>query len=133
VEQFAATLASVHKFWAYVVLIAAVVGLVGSAGAWLGMVKLKPRLAGTIYIIPLDIQLVLGIIIILGGRGVALAGPKLFEHPTTMVLAAVVAHVGQVMARRAPDEKRAAKTTAIAIAVSLILVIVGVVRVVQGS
>ena len=34
-EQLAATLASVHKFWAYIVLVAGVVGLVASAGGWL--------------------------------------------------------------------------------------------------
>jgi hypothetical protein len=132
VEQLAATLATVHKFWAYVVLIAAVVGLVASAGAWFGMVRLKPRLAGTIYIVPLDIQVLIGIVILLGGRGVTLVGSQLYEHPTTMVLAAIVAHIGQVMARRADNEKRAAGITAVAIGVSLVLVVVGVVRVMQG-
>ena len=84
-----------------------------------------------IYIIPLDIQVLLGIVILLGGRGMTLVGPLLYEHPTTMVLAAVVAHVGQVMARPGGDGKGAARTTAIAIAVSLVLVVVGVVRVMQ--
>lgn len=131
-EQLVATLASIHRFWAYVVLIAAVVGLVAAAGAWFGAVKLRPRLAGTIYIIPLDIQVLLGIVILLGGRGAALVGSLVYEHPTTMVLAAIVAHAGQIMARRADDERRAAGTMAVAIAISLVLVVVGVARVMQG-
>src|SRR5262249_6507864 len=121
-----------HRFWAYVVLIAAVVGLVAVVGHRLGMLTIKPRLAGTIYIVPLDIQVLLGIVILLGGRGVALPGPPPFLHPTTIVLARLGGHVGQVIARRSADERRAGVVTGIAIAVSLLLVVVGVVRVMSG-
>jgi hypothetical protein len=132
VEQLLGTLASVHSFWRYIVLIAAVVGLVGALGGWLGMALIKPRLAATIYIIALDIQVLLGIVLLLGGDSAALPGGLKFEHPTTMVLAAVVAHVGQVLARKSSDSKRAALTTAVAIAVSLVLVLLGIMRVTQG-
>ena len=132
VEQLLATLVSVHSFWRYIVLIAGLVGLVAAVGAWLRLVRVRTRLAGTIYIVALDVQLLIGFVLLLGGRGVTLVGSQLFEHPTTMVLAAVVAHVGQVMARKAGGEKRAALTVAIAIAASLVLVLVGVMRVTQG-
>ena len=91
----------------------------GQLGAWLGMVELKPRLAGTIYIIRSTSRWCSASSSYLGGTGASLPGGLKFEHPTTMVLAAVVGHVGQVMARGVPDVKRAALTVAIAIAVSL--------------
>jgi len=122
-------LVTVHQYWRVVVLITAVVGLVGAVGAWLGMVRMSPRLAGLIYTIPLDIQVLLGIVLLIGGRAAALPGGLAYEHPTTMVLAAIVGHGGQVLARKSPDLKRAALTTAIAILVSLILVLVGIIRV----
>ena len=131
-DSLIATLASVHSFWRYIVLIAAVVGLVASVGAWLGMIAVKPRLPGTIYIVALDIQVLIGIVLLIGGGIGGLPGAQRFEHPTTMVLAAIVAHVGQVLARKRTDLRHAALTTAIAIAVSLLLVLVGVIRVTQG-
>jgi hypothetical protein len=50
-----------------------------------------------------------------------------------MLLALIVAHVGQVLSRRAKTDKGAARTVAIAIAVSLVLVIVGIPGVVRGG
>jgi len=124
-------LAQLHSFWRYIVLIAAVVALVGAIAGWMG--SLAPRLsasrAGTIYVAALDIQVLIGIILLIGGRGVALAGGLLYEHPTTMVLAAVAAHIGQVLAKRSTDPRRAALTVAIAVTASLVLVLVGIQRV----
>ena len=127
-------LAQLHSFWRYIVLIAAVVALVGALAGWMGSLapRLSARRAGLIYVIALDIQVLIGIILLLGGRGASLAGGLLYEHPTTMILAAVVAHVGQVMARRASDPRRAALTVAIAVAVSLVLVVIGIQRVTAG-
>ena len=57
-------------------------------------------------------------------------GPAVGMHrELLMVLAAIVAHVGQVMARRAKTPQAGARTVAIGIAVSLVLVMVGVLRV----
>jgi hypothetical protein len=120
-----------HKFWAYATLIAAVIGLVGALAAWFGALPARQttRRAGLIYVIALDIQVLLGIVTLLVGGGVALPRGLIFEHPTTMVLAAVAAHAGQVMGRRAKTPQAGARAVAIAIAVSLVLVVLGVVRV----
>jgi hypothetical protein len=122
------TLATIHSFWRYGVLIAAVIGLVGSIAAWLGALppRQTARRAGVIYIIALDVQLLIGIVLWLGKGGMALPPPFRLEHPLTMILAAVAAHVGQVFARRAKTPQAAARTVAIGIAVSLLLVIVGI-------
>ncbi len=123
------TLSTIHSFWRYGVLIAAVIGLVGAIAGWLGSMPPREtaRRAGLIYIIALDVQLLIGIVIWLGRGGFgALPQPFRLEHPLVMILAAVAAHVGQVMARRAKTPKAAARAVAIAIAVSLVLVLVGI-------
>ncbi len=124
-----------HSFWRWIVLIAAVVALVGALGGWLG--SLSParsaRRAGTLYVVALDVQLLTGIILWVGRGWYATPGYFRFEHTSTMLLAIIVAHAGQVMARRARDPRAAARTVTIAIAVSLVLVIVGIPGVVRGG
>jgi hypothetical protein len=128
-------LVNLHSYWRYVVLVAAVVGLVWAFSGWLGS-SASPRavrLAGLIYTIPLDIQLLLGIILWVGESRWQVPGFYRFEHPSIMLLAVVAAHVGQVMARRSTDPKGAARTVAVAIAISLVLVVVGIPGVVRGA
>ncbi|HZO30458.1 MAG TPA: hypothetical protein VFH48_31185, partial [Chloroflexota bacterium] len=63
-----AALVSFHSFWRYAVLIAAVLALVVSLGAWLGPTAqrtvLQPvvRRAASLYIIVLDLQVLVGIV-----------------------------------------------------------------------
>lgn len=129
------TLKTIHSFWQYGVLIAAVVAIVGALAGWLGTLppRLTARKAGTIYIIALDIQLLLGAALWLGRGGYGqLPQPFRLEHPLTMILAAVVAHVGQVLARRGKTPRAAARIVTIAVAVSLLLVVVGIPGLVRG-
>ncbi|MFN8635846.1 MAG: hypothetical protein U0893_18510 [Chloroflexota bacterium] len=124
------TLTTLHSFWRYAVLIAAVVAVVGAAAGWLG--ALPPRLAarrsGLVYVIALDIQLLIGIVLwLLMGSTVPM--PFRAEHPVTMILAAAAAHLGQVMSRRAASPKSAALVTLIGVVISLVLVVVGIMRV----
>jgi hypothetical protein len=127
-------LLSLHRFWQYIVLIAAIVALVGAVAGWLGALppSLSARRAGLLYIIALDIQLVIGAILWLGLGPGNLPTVYRYEHPTTMLLAIIVAHAGQVLARRAADPRAAARTVAIAVAVSLIVVLVGLPGVLRG-
>jgi heme A synthase len=124
-------LVTIHRFWGYCVLIAAVLGLVGAVAAWMGSLppRQTARRAGLIYVIALDVQVLIGIVLLLVGYASALPGGLKFEHPTTMVLAAIVAHAGQVMARRAKAPQAGARMLAIAIAVSFLLALLGVLRV----
>jgi hypothetical protein len=61
-------LADVHSFWRYIVLIAATVALIGALAGWLGSAspRLSARRAGLIYIIALDVQVLLGVILWIG-------------------------------------------------------------------
>ena len=123
-----ATLSTVHSFWRYGVIIAAVIAIVGALAAWMGALPPRQtvRRAGVLYIIALDVQVLIGIVLWLGKGGMALPPPFRLEHPLTMILAAVAAHVGQVLARRARTPQAAARSVAIAVIVSLILVVVGI-------
>ncbi len=118
-----------HKFWGnFVVPIAAVVALVGAIAAWLGALppRLAARRASLLYVIALDSQLLLGIVIWLGLGGLALARPYRLEHPLIMILAVVALHGGLVLAKRAKSDKAVARTTAIAVAISFALVLLGI-------
>jgi hypothetical protein len=128
-------LVTFHSFWRYAVLIAAIVGLVGALGGWLGSLPARPtaRKAGLIYIIAIDIQALVGIVLWLAKGWYANPGYYRAEHPATMLLALLVAHVGQVLSRRAKTDKGAARAVAIAVAVSLVLVIIGIPGVVRGG
>jgi heme A synthase len=129
------TLSTVHSFWRYGVLVAAVVGVVGALAGWLGALPAAQaaRRSGLVYIIALDVQVLLGIVLWLGKGGLGLQPPFRLEHPLTMILAAVVAHVGQVMARRAKTPKAAARAVTIAVAVSLVLVVLGIPGLIRGG
>ena len=132
-------LTSFHSFWRYAVLIAAVLALVVGLGAWLGPLAqravLQPavRRAMSLYTIALDIQVLVGIILWVGKGWYAAPGFYRAEHPATMVLALVVAHVGQVMAKKARLPARAARAVGISVAVSLILVLIGIPGIVRGG
>lgn len=127
-DTFVVGLSQFHSFWRYAVLIAAVVALVAAVAAWLG--KLPPRKtarqAGLLYGIPLDIQAMVGIILWLLRGGMSQERPFRLEHPLIMILALVAIHVGQIMAKRSRSDKGAARIVAIAIAVSFVLVLVGI-------
>ena len=126
-------LVTLHSYWRWAVLMAAVVGLVGAVAAWLG--ALPParaaRRAGSVYTIALDVQVALGIILWVGRGWYATPGYYRFEHPLIMLLALVVAHGGQILARRATSPTAAARAVALGVAASLVLVIVGIPGVVR--
>jgi hypothetical protein len=124
-----------HGFWGnYVVPIDAVDALVGAVAAWLGALppRLAARRAALGYVIALDLQLMLGIVIWLGLGGMALPRPYRLEHPLIMVLAVIALHGGLVLARRAKSDKAAARTTAIAVIISFVLVLMGIPGMMMG-
>lgn len=129
------SISTFHRVWGnYVVPIAAVVGLIVAVAGWLGALqpRLAARRAALLYIIALDLQLLLGIVIWLGLGGLALARPFRLEHPLIMILAVVALHGGQILAKRARSDKAAARTIAITIVVSFVLVLIGIPGLVTG-
>jgi heme A synthase len=134
VDSLVIGLSHFHSFWRYAVLIAAVVAFVGALAGWLGSLPARPtaRRAGLLYVIAIDLQAALGIVLWFLRGGMGQERPFRLEHPLIMILAVVAIHVGQVMAKRAKSDKGAAGIVAIAIAVSFVLVLVGIPGLVTG-
>jgi hypothetical protein len=132
-------LTTFHSFWRYAVLIAAVIALVVSLGGWLGpltqRLMLQPvvRRAGSLYIIALDVQALVGIILWVGKGWYGIPGFFRAEHPATMLLAVIAAHVAMVIARKRPLPASAARVVAIGVLVSLVLVLIGIPGIVRGG
>lgn len=123
-----------HSYWRWTVLLAAVVALVGALAGWLGALPPIPaaRRAASLYAIALDVQVLLGLLLWIGRGWYATPGYFRFEHPTIMLLALVVAHGGQMAARRAKAPTAAARAVALGTLASLVLVVVGIPGVVRG-
>lgn len=127
-----------HSYFRYVVLVAAVIALVvalmGAFGSGVGALgsMLMLRRTGTLYVTALDVQLLVGIIMYVMGGYYTAPGFFRAEHPATMVLAIVAAHIGQARAKKAVLPRTAARTLAITFAVSLVLVLIGIPGIVRA-
>jgi hypothetical protein len=109
-----------HNITRWVVLIAALVALAWALQGWLGRrpFEKRHRLAGLAFVASMDLQLVIGIALYilsplvqaaLGDMASAMGITELrffaVEHISIMVVAVVLAHVGSVLARRAPNDR----------------------------
>ena len=112
------TIHSINRWLIIVVgLIAAVKFLIG----WLGKSNYKPADRGlmTAYTILLDLQLLLGIILLIGGE---LARYRI-EHAFTMIIAIVLAHLSRLW--RDKDDPVKFRNNFLAIAAGLLLIVAG--------
>jgi hypothetical protein len=79
------------------------------------------------YTILLDVNVLLGIILLVGRAiGVGQILPVWLEHATTNIVAVVVAHVFAARSRKMADSKRAAQWRLGGAVVSLLIVVAGV-------
>lgn len=117
--QFYPALLTVHSFWRWAVLFAALAVVIGAA---VGLAKGLPfsspgRRLSVIYIATIDLQFLVGLVLYFispivqtawGNLGVAMKNPDLryfaVEHLAFMVLAVAFAHIGSVLARRASND-----------------------------
>jgi hypothetical protein len=128
----------VHSWLRWVALIAGVLAVVGSAGSR-GTLEPRDRW-GLIFIIALDLQLVLGLILyfglspntaaILQDFGAAMrdrvARFWAVEHATLMFASVVVAHVGRVLARKAVSPQARRSRLFLAYTVSLVAMLIAI-------
>jgi hypothetical protein len=122
------SLVSIHSLLRWVVLAAAVVALVVAALAWFGSATTdrQGRLATLVFVIAIDVQVVLGIVIYLAGNAWQNATTQIkIEHPVMMLLALAVSHLAAARARRSSGHS-AARLRTISIAVSLLLILLGI-------
>jgi len=128
VDTLVIGLSHFHSYWRYAVLLAGVIAFVGALAGWLGKMPARKtaRQAGLLYIIAIDLQAALGVVLWLLRGGFDQPRPFRLEHPLIMILALVAVHVGAVLAKRATSDAGSARIMAIAVAVSFILVLFGI-------
>lgn len=120
------TLLTIHGEMRWLVALMAALVVVKFLIGWLGRRNYTSldRTLLTVYTILLDINVLLGLIILFFGGG--FTGPRL-EHATTMILAVIAAHMTALW-RRSTDDTVKFRNQLLLVALSLILVLFGVIR-----
>jgi hypothetical protein len=121
-----ALLMTIHGELRWLVALAALVVIVKFLFGWLGRREYTSldRTLLMILTITLDINVLLGLILLFFGGG--FSGPRL-EHATTMLLAAVAAHMTAIW-RRSTDSPTKYRNQLLMVLLALALVFLGVVR-----
>lgn len=119
-------LMTIHGEMRWLVALAAIVVIVKFLIGWLGKRPYASidRTLLTVYTILMDINVLLGLILLFFGGG--FSGPRL-EHATTMILAAVAAHMTAIW-RRTDDSSVKYRNQLLMVLLSLALVLLGVIR-----
>lgn len=121
-----ALLMTIHGEFRWLVALVALVVVVKFLFGWLGKREYSSldRTLLTILTIALDINVLLGLILLFVGGG--FTGPRL-EHATTMLLAAVAAHMTAIW-RRSTDSPTKYRNQLLLVLLALALVFLGVWR-----
>lgn len=119
-------LMTIHGEIRWLVALAALVVIVKFLMGWLGKREYTSldRTLLTVLTISLDVNVLLGLILLLFGGG--FSGPRL-EHATTMLLAAIAAHMTAIW-RRSTDSPTKYRNQLLLVLLALALVFMGVWR-----
>jgi hypothetical protein len=118
-----------HSGLRYLVLLAGVAALlVLAAGLATGRPVRAARALTSAFTGLLDLQILLGLGLVLGGVFYG----ALIGHLVMMLVAAVAAHVASVVARRAADERRANTTRLVGVLVALLCIVGGIMAIGRG-
>jgi hypothetical protein len=121
-------LVTIHSYWRYLVLIAAIVAVVLSLLAYLGSRpwdRLTDR-ASLIFTIAMDVQLLIGILVWLLADYSPDNSYLRWIHPLMMIVAVAIAHVGRARADRAEDSRAKGLQATIFFVLSLVVVLVAI-------
>ena len=120
------TLITIHGELRWLVVLAAVIVIIKFLIGWLGKRNYASvdRTLLTVLTILLDINVLLGLVILLFGGG--FTGPRL-EHATTMILAAIAAHMTAIW-RKSSDSSLKYRNQLFMVLLAVVLVIFGVIR-----
>ena len=129
---------AVHNIFRWIVLVLLIVAIIRAYWGWFGKRVWTPtdKKVGTFYSISIDIQLLLGIILLLmitsgsfDNFSAVFANADnqsyALEHIVTMLLAVVLAHVGAAAAHRATEDVAKHRRAAIWFSLSLIALLLG--------
>jgi len=119
-------LQTIHGELRWLVALVAVAIIIKFLIGWLGKRQYAPidRTLLLVYTVLLDINVLLGLILLLFGGG--FTGPRL-EHATTMLLAVIAAHMTTVW-RKSTDSSTKYRNQLLLVLLSLALVLLGVWR-----
>lgn len=119
-------LQTIHGELRWLVALVAIAVIIKFLIGWLGKRQYAPidRTLLLVYTILLDINVLLGLILLLFGGG--FSGPRL-EHATTMLLAAIAGHMTSVW-RKSTDSTTKYRNQLLLVLLSLALVLLGVWR-----
>jgi hypothetical protein len=132
---------SLHNIVRWAALILGIIAVVMAVLGWLGRREWTEsnRRFGSFFAIAMDIQFLLGLILYfispitrsaLTNFGSAMGAPDVrlyaLEHPLTMILAVVFAHLGSALPRRSADSTGKFKRAAILFAISVLLLLTGI-------
>lgn len=138
-DSFYLIIKDTHAYWRWIILVLAAIVLIKYLAGWFGKQKyagLDKRLT-TFFVISLDIQLLLGLLLYFflspatqdafqSGANTMSDPAKRFyalEHPFTMLMAIVVAHIGSIMVRRAQSDDAKFKRGVLLFGLCLVLML----------
>lgn len=132
--DFNLILTILHSAWRWVLVAVAIIALIVFLIEWLQgrEFSFSGRRLMRLFTISVDIQVLLGLLLMLWGGLVTAIGFPMFriEHAVTMIVAAIVAHLGARWSN-APLPARARAYFLIALA-TLVIIYLGVARLPQG-
>lgn len=118
---------TIHGLMRWLVAIAGLIAIIKFAYGWLSKADYTPldKRIMSIFTILLDINVLLGLVLLFGlGGGFP---PIRLEHATTMILAAVTAHLSAFW-RKSPNSAVKFRNNLIVVIVALLFVAMGVIR-----
>ena len=136
------SLLAFHGLLRWVALLAAVIAVVVALSGWRGTKPAgkKLRLASVIFVITMDIQLLLGLVLFFGASPITRAAmsdlgaamkeheSRFFtvEHTLLMLLAVICAHVGAALSRKGRTDATKYRGAGVAFILSLLLMLGGI-------
>lgn len=118
---------TIHGLMRWLVAIAGLIAIIKFAYGWLSKADYTPldKRIMSIFTILLDINVLLGLILLFGLEGGLT--PNRIEHATTMILAAVTAHLSAFW-RKSPNSATKFRNNLIVVVIALLFIFMGVSR-----
>ena len=126
--MFVGILLAIHNLTRWVVLAVVLFALYRAYAGWLGKKgwEKNDRLAGLIFTIAIDVQMLLGILLIIG-RGFSVIQMRFYmEHIGPMILAVIFAHVGSSLSKKAEEDVDKHRKAAIWFTLTLLVILVSI-------
>ena len=125
-----------HQHWRYMIFLFAAVAIISLLVGFLTQKKWRPlgRISSLLFVIMVDMQVLIGMLLWLVGKRWEGADPeRSWEHPTIMLLAVALLHIGSVKAKKGEKEDIVRYKTMLSFALAATVVIVfGVYKITKG-